>query len=219
MPDAITGSESEETQMDIRGKKIAILVTDGFEQVELTEPKRALEEAGAKPQIVSPLPSGQAAGGAKVKGWQKTEWGDSFDIDLALDRAKESDFDALLLPGGVLNPDKLRLDPKAVELVKAFVGAGKPIAAICHGPMMLIEAGAVKGRKMTSFPSIRTDLKNAGASWVDEEVVIDGNLVTSRKPSDIPAFNREMIKLFAGTDDASVGGSAPARREQVDVVR
>ncbi len=205
--------------MDIRGKKIAILVTDGFEQVELTEPKRALEEAGAKPQIVAPLPSGPSAGGAKVKGWQKTDWGDSFDIGLALDRAKESDFDALLLPGGVLNPDKLRLNPKAVALVKAFVAAGKPIAAICHGPMMLIEAGAVKDRTMTSFPSIRTDLKNAGASWVDKEVVVDGNFVTSRQPNDITAFNREMIKLFAGTDDASVGGSAPARREQVDVVR
>ncbi len=187
--------------MDIKGKKIAILVTDGFEQVELTEPKKTLEAAGAKPQIVAPLPTDPSTrpstGGAKVKGWQKTEWGDTFDIGLSLDRAREEDFDALVLPGGVLNPDKLRLNPKAVELVKAFVAAGKPIAAICHGPILLIEAGAVKGRTMTSYPSLRTDLANAGASWVDQEVVVDGNLVTSRKPDDIPAFNREMIKLIA----------------------
>jgi protease I len=183
--------------MNLQGKKIAILVTDGFEQVELTEPKKALEDAGAKTLIVAPLPSGPDAGGAKVKGWQKTDWGDSFDIGLSLDRAREEDFDALVLPGGVLNPDKLRLNPKAVELVKAFVAAGKTIAAICHGPMMLIEAGAVKGRTVTSFPSLRTDLKNAGASWVDKEVVVDGSFVTSRQPNDIPAFNREMISLIA----------------------
>jgi protease I len=175
---------------NLQGKKIAILVTDGFEQVELTEPRKALQAAGAKTEIVSPAEG-------KVKGWNHTEWGDKLPVDVPLQQAKAETYDALLLPGGVMNPDKLRMDPAAVRFVKSFVDAGKPIAAICHGPWTLIEAGAVRGKKMTSWPSLQTDLKNAGANWVDQQVVHDGNLVTSRKPDDIPAFNQEMVKLFA----------------------
>lgn len=172
------------------GKKIAILVENGFEQVELTEPTKALEQAGAKTEIVSPVEG-------KVKAWKFTEWGDDFNVDLPLENARVEDFDALLLPGGVMNPDKLRMNARAVELVRAFVAAKKPIAAICHGPWTLIEADAVRGRRMTSWPSLRTDLRNAGADWVDEEVVTDQGLVTSRKPDDIPAFSRKMIEEFA----------------------
>jgi protease I len=175
---------------NLQGKKVAILVTDGFEQVELTEPRKALDQAGAKTEVVSP-----AAG--QVKGWSHTEWGDKLPVDAPLQQAKPENYDALLLPGGVMNPDHLRMNPEAVRFVKHFADAGKPIAAICHGPWTLIEAGAVKGKKMTSWPSLQTDLKNAGAHWVDQQVVHDGNLVTSRKPDDIPAFNEEMVKLFA----------------------
>ena len=173
----------------LQGKKVAILATDGFEQVELTEPRKALDEAGAITKIVSPA-------GQKVKGWNHTLWGNEFPVDVPLDSAKAEEFDALLLPGGVMNPDNLRMIPKAVEFVKQFTDAGKPVAAICHGPWTLIEAGAVRGRTLTSWPSLKTDLKNAGATWVDQEVVSDHGIVTSRKPDDIPAFNREMIRLF-----------------------
>ena len=175
---------------NLTGKKVAILVADGFEQVELTEPKKALEAAGAQTEIVSPAEG-------KVKGWQHTEWGDELAVDVPLSSADSSSYDALLLPGGVMNPDKLRADQQAVAFVRSFVEAGKPIAAICHGPWTLIEAGAVKGRTMTSWPSLQTDLSNAGATWVDEEVVTDNGLVTSRKPDDIPAFNRKMIEEIA----------------------
>ena len=174
----------------LQGKKVAILVTDGFEQVELTEPRKALDQAGAKTEVVSPA-RGQ------VKGWNHTEWGDQLPVDVPLQQAKADNYDALLLPGGVMNPDHLRMNPDAVRFVKSFVDAGKPIAAICHGPWTLIEAGGVRGKKMTSWPSLQTDLRNAGANWVDQQVVHDGNLVTSRKPDDIPAFNQEMIGLFA----------------------
>ena len=174
----------------LNGKKVAILVADGFEQVELTEPKQALELAGATTQIISPT-KGQ------VKGWNHSEWGDQFPVDLPLEQARPDDFDALLLPGGVMNPDKLRMNTQAVQFVKSFFQAGKPIAAICHGPWTLIEADAVRGRKMTSYESIQTDLKNAGANWVDQEVVNDQGVVTSRKPADIPAFNLKMIEEFA----------------------
>lgn len=172
------------------GKKIAILVADGFEQVELDKPRKALDEAGAVTQIISPA-------GKKVKGWNHTEWGEEIDVDIALDKANPADYDALQLPGGVMNPDHLRMNPKAVAFVKHFFDAGKPVAAICHAPWTLIEAGVVRGRKMTSWPSVKTDLINAGAEWIDEKAVRDGNLVTSRKPDDIPAFNEEMISLFA----------------------
>ena len=174
----------------LSGKRVAILVTDGFEQEELTGPKQALELAGATTQIVSPAKN-------QVKGWNHTDWGDHFPVDLPLEQARPDDFDALLLPGGVMNPDKLRMNKQAVQFVKSFVDAGKPIAAICHGPWTLIEAGAVRGCKMTSYPSIQTDLKNAGANWVDQEVVNDQGIVTSRKPADIPAFNLKMIEEFA----------------------
>ena len=174
----------------LSGKTVAILVANGFEQVELTDPKKALENAGAKTEIVSPEDD-------EVKGWQHTEWGDKFPVDVALDDANSDDYDALLLPGGVINPDKLRLEPKAIEFIKDFIKAGKPVAAICHGPWTLIDAEAVRGRKITSWPSLKTDLRNAGANWVDEEVVVDNGIVTSRKPDDISAFNEKMIEEFA----------------------
>lgn len=173
----------------IMNMKVAILVDDGFEQVELTDPQKALAEAGAVTQIVSPAEG-------KVKGWQHTEWGDEFPVDVALEQAKAEDFDALLLPGGVMNPDHLRINERAIAFIKEFFAAGKPVAAICHGPWTLIEAGQVKGRTLTSYPSIKSDLINAGAKWVDKEVVNEDGVVTSRKPDDLPAFNREMISLF-----------------------
>jgi protease I len=183
------------------GKKVAILATNGFERAELLKPRKALDEAGAFTQIVSPA-------GKKAKAWDVKDWGDEVDVDVALKDADPAEYDALQLPGGVMNPDHMRMDPKAVQFVKHFFDSGKPVAAICHAPWMLIEAGVVRGRRLASWPSLKTDLRNAGAEWVDEEVVRDGNLVTSRKPDDIPAFNREMIRLFAES-----GGKA--RRRQV----
>ncbi|MFN8490739.1 MAG: type 1 glutamine amidotransferase domain-containing protein [Caldilineaceae bacterium] len=174
----------------LNGKKVAILVENGFEQVELEEPKRALEDAGAQTQIVSP----QAG---TVLGWDHTNWGSKFPVDVPLETASAGDFDALLLPGGVMNPDKLRMNPKAVQFVRSFFDAQKPVAAICHGPWTLVEAGVVKGRTLTSYPSLQTDIKNAGATWVDREVIVDSGLVTSRNPDDIPAFNRKMVEEFA----------------------
>lgn len=174
----------------LRGKKVAILVAHGFEQVELTDPKKALEQAGATARIVSPEKG-------EVKGWKLTQWGDVFPVDIPLADAKPEEFDALLLPGGVMNPDHLRINQDAVKFVGHFVGTGKPIAAICHGPWTLIEAGGVKGRTMTSYPSIRSDLENAGAAWLDQEVVVDRGLVTSRKPDDLAAFNKKMVEEFA----------------------
>lgn len=175
---------------NLNDKKVAILVTDGFEQVELTGPKRALEDAGAQTEVIAPS-------GDKVRGWKHTEWGDPVRVDLRLANAKPRDFDALLLPGGVMNPDHLRRNPQVQQFVRAFFEAGKPVAAICHGPWTLIDAGVAKGRRMTSYESIQMDLKNAGADWVDQEVVVDRGLVTSRKPDDIPAFNRKMIEVSA----------------------
>ncbi|PYX34156.1 MAG: protease [Acidobacteria bacterium] len=175
---------------------VAILVTDGFEQVELVEPRKSLDDAGAKTRIVSPKQD-------KVRGWKFTEWGDQMPVDLALNQANPQQFDALLLPGGVISPDKLRMMPEAVEFVKAFFDAGKPVAAICHGPWTIIETGYVRGRNMTSWPSLRTDLRNAGANWTDEEALTDGNLVTSRKPDDIPAFNRALNNLFSRAEKSS----------------
>jgi len=175
---------------NLKGMRIAILVDNGFERAELTEPRKALEEAGANTEIISPQEK-------EVRAWETKEWGDKYPVGEKLDQAQPSKFDALLLPGGVMNPDHLRMNPKAVAFVKSFFEERKPVAAICHGPWTLIEAGAVKGRKITSWPSLKTDLRNAGADWEDREVIVDGNLVSSRKPDDIPAFNREMIKLFA----------------------
>ncbi len=179
-----------EMENDLEGKKVAILVADGFEQVELTAPKEALENAGAETVIVSPEKG-------NVKGWNHTDWGDDFKVDEPLSEADPIRFDALLLPGGVMNPDNLRRDPDAQEFVRFFFDNEKPVAAICHGPWTLIDAGVARGRKMASYHTIQSDLKNAGVDWRDEEVVVDGKLVTSRKPDDIPAFNKKMIEVFA----------------------
>jgi deglycase len=175
---------------DLKGIKVAILVENGFEQVELLEPRKALDQAGAETRVVSPQTH-------RVKGWNHTEWGQEIPVDVPLDQAKPEDFDALLLPGGVINPDKLRMQPKAVAFVKAFFDEDKPVAAICHGPWTVIEAGAARGRRIASWPSLKTDLKNAGAEWIDQEVVIDRNLVSSRKPDDIPAFNQAINEVFS----------------------
>lgn len=183
---------------NLKGLKVAILITDGFEQVEMTEPRKALDQAGAETHIVSPKAD-------RVRGWKFMDWGDEFTVDVALDRAQPQNYDALLLPGGVINPDKLRMIPQAVDFARAFFDAGKPVAAICHGPWTIIEAGAARGRRIASWPSLKTDLRNAGAEWMDQEAVIDGNLVTSRKPDDIPAFDREMIALFGRTAGGDAG--------------
>lgn len=174
----------------LQGKKIAILVSDGFEQVELTDPRDALTGAGAEAKIVSPRPR-------EVQGWNHDEKADKFAVDVALKQAKPEEFDALLLPGGVMNPDTLRIDEDAVRFIKHFVESGKPIAAICHGPWPLIETGGVAGRTMTSYKSIKSDLANAGATWVDEAVVVDRGWVTSRTPDDLRAFNKAMLEEFA----------------------
>ncbi len=171
-------------------KRIAILATEGFEYVELIEPRRALEAAGAKTEVISPKDN-------KIKGWNHTDWGDSVTVDVNLKSANPNSYDALMLPGGVMNPDHLRQNPEAVQFVRSFFEAHKPVAAICHGPWMLVEADVVKGRTLTSWPSLRTDIRNAGGNWVDQEVVTEQGLVTSRKPDDIPAFNRKMIEEFA----------------------
>jgi protease I len=181
--------------MSAKSQRIAVLATDGFEQSELLEPVRALREAGALVQIIAPR-SGE------IQGMKHAEKGVVAQVDLTLAEAKAEDFDALVLPGGVANPDELRTIPAAVAFVKHFVQAGKPIAAICHGPWTLVEAEGVRGRTVTSWPSLRTDLKNAGAHWVDREVVVDGNLITSRKPDDLPAFNRELLDLLANAHPA-----------------
>lgn len=175
---------------ELKGIKVAILVADGFEQVELTEPRQALDKAGAKTAIVSPSET-------EVQGWNHDEKADKFAVDEPLAHARSDDYDALLLPGGVRNPDQLRTMTRALEFVRGFVASGKPVAAICHAPWTLIEADVVKGRKVTSWPSLETDLRNAGAEWVDREVVVDHGLVSSRKPDDIPAFNQKMIEVFS----------------------
>lgn len=171
-------------------KRVMILATNGFEQSELEEPKRLLEAAGYETTVVSPE-SGQ------IKGWDNKDWGRPVTVDMALADARESDFDALLLPGGQMNPDILRMEEKAIELVQDFDDAEKPIAAICHGPWLLVEADIVDGRTVTSWPSVRTDLANAGADVVDQEVAVDGNLITSRKPDDIPAFTEALIEALS----------------------
>lgn len=176
---------------DLKGKKIAILATDGFEQAELMEPRKALDDAGAQTVVIAPK-------GGKIKGWKTKDWGETVNVDKELSQADVHDYDALVLPGGVMNPDHLRMDPKAVDFVGQFVKSGKPVAAICHGPWMLIETGALRGKTITSWPSLKTDLKNAGANWVDQEVARDGQFITSRKPEDIPAFTRAIIELVSG---------------------
>lgn len=180
----------------LNGKRIAILATDGVEQIEMTEPRRALDAEGAKTELISPAKG-------KLQAWQHHDKGDTFPVDVQLDAADPHNYDALVLPGGVANPDQLRMMPKAVEFVRSFFEQDKPVAAICHAPWLLVEAGVVRGRSLTSWPSLHTDLKNAGAKWLDREVVEDENLVTSRKPDDLPAFNKKIIEMF----------SHPAKRE------
>ena len=183
---------------DLTGKRVAIVVADGFEQVEMTSPREALEEAGAETYLIS-------IEDRRVKGWKHTGWGDSFDVDVPIDEADPEDYDALVLPGGVMNPDKLRRDERVLEFVRAFFEEGKPVASICHGPWTLIDAGVAEGRRMTSYPSIRKDLENAGVEWTDQEVVVDTGLVTSRKPEDLPAFNAKMLEEIAEGRHAAVG--------------
>lgn len=170
-------------------KKIAILATDGFEEIELSSPREALHKAGAETHIISPK-------GDTIRAWDHTNWSDSYEVDVTLDAANPTEYDGLLLPGGVINPDQLRTNDKAVEFVTHFLHNGKPIASICHGPQTLIETKELQGRTMTSYKSIKTDLKNAGVNWVDEEVVVDKGLTTSRNPDDLPAFNNKMIEEF-----------------------
>ena len=174
----------------LNGKRVAILATEGFEYVELTEPKKALEQAGAKTEVVSPKEG-------KIRGWNHTDWGESVAVDVNLKTADPNNYDALVLPGGVMNPDHLRQEPAAVQFVKAFFTAHKPVAAICHGPWLLVEADVVRGRKLTSWPSLKTDIRNAGGEWTDQEVVTDRGLVTSRKPADLPAFNKKVLEEIA----------------------
>lgn len=188
----------------LSGMKVAILVADGFEQVEMTEPRRALDEAGATTQIVSPMDN-------EVQGWKHFDKADKFPVDVPLEQADAQEFDALVLPGGVANPDQLRMNPKAVEFVRAFFENEKPVAVICHGPWTLVEADVVRGRTITSWPSLRRDLQNAGANWVDSEVVTDNGLVSSRKPDDLPAFCRKMIEEFS---EGRHAGQRPSARTQ-----
>lgn len=172
---------------NIKGKKVAILSETGFEQSELTSPKEALQQAGVEVDIISPNMG-------TIRGWNDGDWGISLNVDKTVEQANEKDYAALVLPGGVMNPDKLRVSQQAVEFVKRFSEAGKPIAAICHGPQTLIESGIIEGKEMTSYHSIKTDLINAGAKWTDKEVVVDQGLITSRSPKDLPAFNAKLIE-------------------------
>ena len=185
------------------GKKVAILVADGFEQVEMTKPREALDEAGAETKIVSLKPG-------KIQGMNHADKGDKFDVDLTLDEARPEEFDALLIPGGLMNPDALRSNDDALEFTRHFFREGKPVAAICHGPWVLIDAGVVRGRTLTSWPAIKTDVENAGGKWVNEEVVVDNGLVTSRKPDDISAFNKKMIEEFCEGRHEAVATAASA---------
>ena len=177
---------------NLSGKKIAILATDGFEQSELMEPRKALDQAGATTEVISPKTG-------EIKGWNHKQWGESVRVDKELAQANPEDYAALVLPGGVMNPDHLRMEPAAVDFVRKFVASGKTVAAICHGPWLLVEAGVVKGKTVTSWPSLKTDLKNAGAEWVDQEVSKDGQFITSRKPDDIPAFSRTIIDTLTAS--------------------
>jgi protease I len=175
---------------ELTGKKVAILAADMFERVELEEPRKALEGAGADVEVVS-IHDGE------IEGFDHFDPANTVEVDRTVEEASPDDYDALLIPGGVGNPDQLRGDENAVAFVRQFHQKGKPLAVICHGPWMLVESGVVRGKRVTSWPTLQTDIRNAGGEWVDEEVVVDGNLVTSRKPDDIPAFNREMLRLFS----------------------
>ena len=187
-------ADNQPMKTTLQGKKVAILATDGFEQSELTSPRQALQDAGAEVHVVSPKEG-------KIRGWKHTDWGEEVSVDKTLSEVSGDDYNALVLPGGLFNPDALRQDQQAIQFVRSFFKAdyNKPVAAICHGPWLLAEAGVSEGRKLTSYPSIQTDLKNAGGNWTDKEVVCDNGLVTSRKPDDLPAFNRKLIEeIFEG---------------------
>lgn len=173
----------------LQGKNIAILLCDGFEEVEMTDPRKVLKKEGAKTYLITPK-------NKKVKSWRHDHWGKTFKVDVKLEKAKPSDYDGVLLPGGVMNPDQLRSNKKAVKFIKHFMQTKKPVAAICHGPWTLIETGKLQGVKLTSYHSIKTDLKNAGAKWKNKKVVTDKNLTTSRSPKDLPAFNKAIVKLY-----------------------
>jgi protease I len=185
----------------LKGRRVAIIATEGFEEAELLKPRQALDAEGAETMVISPK-------GGKIKAWVHDHWGEAVKVDRTLNDCRPDEFDALLLPGGVLNADAIRLERHAVDFVRNFADAGKPIAVICHAPWLLVEADVVRGRTMTSWPSLRTDLRNAGANWVDEEVVVDNGLVTSRKPDDIPAFNKKMIEEFGEGVHAPAGAGA-----------
>ena len=191
---------------ELNGKRIAILAADGFEQVELEKPKLAIEQAGATTNIVSPSEG-------EIQGMHHADKGDKFQVDLALENAKAEEFDALMIPGGLMNPDTLRTDQKALDFVRHFFSTGKPVAAICHAAWVLIDAGVAKGRTLTSWPAIKTDVRNAGGNWVDKEVVVDNGLVTSRRPDDIPAFNEKMIEEFCEGRHVRTSGTASAELE------
>lgn len=188
------------------GKKVAILAADGFEEVELTKPRAALDEAGAKTTVVSIKPG-------KIQGMNHADKGETVPVDQTLDEAKPDDFDALLIPGGLMNPDSLRSSEEALEFVRHFFREGKPVAAICHAPWVLIDAGVLRSRTVTSWPAIKTDVRNAGANWVDQEVVVDNGLVTSRKPDDIPAFNKKMLEEFSEGRHPPTSGTVTAQLE------
>lgn len=183
----------------LNGKRVAILVAEGFEQSEMVEPRKVLEQAGAATEIVSPAED-------EVQGWNHFDRGDRFQVDVQVEAANADEYDALLLPGGVASPDQLRTNAKAIQFVRKFFEAGKPVGVICHGPWTLIEADVVKGRTLTSWPSLKTDLRNAGAKWVDQEVVVDHGLVSSRKPADLPAFSRKLVE--------EIGEGEHGRRER-----
>jgi protease I len=194
---------------NLQGKTIALLVDMGFEQIEMTDPRQALAQAGAQTKLVSP----QAE---QVKAWQHTDWGDTFDVDVPLEQANPAQYDALMLPGGVINADNLRTNPQVLEFVQAFFTTGKPVATICHAPWALIDARVIGGRRITSYPSLKADLQNAGAEWVDQEVVVDRGLVSSRKPDDLPAFNSAMIEEFSGQREPERRVSTSSRSSFAD---
>jgi protease I len=198
------------TEQTLSGKNVAILATDGVQRAELIEPKKALEAAGARTTVISPK-------FGTIKSWEKGNWSDEIPVDLALDQAKPDDFDSLLLPGGTMNSDRLRVNKTAVSFVRRFFETGKPVAAICHGPWMLVEANVLRGRTITSWPSLETDIRNAGGDWVDREVAVDEGLVTSRKPEDIPAFNRKMIEEIGEGVHTSRRATAPSRTTGTDL--
>ncbi|MFN1834071.1 type 1 glutamine amidotransferase domain-containing protein [Balneola sp. MJW-20] len=183
---------------ELNNKRVAILATNGFEEIELTSPRDELQDAGAETVIIAPDTG-------TIKSWHEDNWGGEFEVELSLNEANADHFDALLLPGGVMNPDQLRMNDEAIKFTRSFFKAGKPVAAICHGPQLLIEAEVLQGRELTSYPSVKTDLKNAGARWVDNEVVVDKGLTTSRSPADLPAFNRKMIEeISEGVHEAQM---------------